>query len=68
MNTCDATIELPPQLGAWRKTLFLDLDNTLVQVLPCDTVQNLDIAEHALSGAFSFVLPGENLRLTVFKR
>ena len=63
-------IELPPQQGSPRKTLFLDLDETLVQVLPTEHVHNLKIPQSAYEGAFSFVLDGRGRtrRRTVFRR
>ena len=61
-------VSLPPQSGPTRKSLFLDLDETLVQVIPTGKVSLLDIPKRAFEGAFSFVNPTKTRRFTVFKR
>ena len=65
-------IALPPKSSLCRITLFLDLDETLVKVLPSHLASETIVPRSAFEGAFSFVLDEKSAiprrRLTVFKR
>ena len=64
-------IALPPKSSLCRITLFLDLDETLVKVLPTHLASETIVPRSAFEGAFSFLLGDcakPRRRLTVFKR
>ena len=69
-NSMEPLVQLPPQQDPQRKTLFLDLDETLVKVLPSDVASTLHLPPKAYHAAFSFALAleGEPKQYTVFKR